>query len=321
MTLINGRNTLLVYLDEAGDTHFGNSGTKYFFYTGLVLTGDGFPLHKALLECRYATLATQGRFSNSHESNDYFHATEDSLETRENVFRVLKAHSDDVRVYATVLEKKAFALDHQTPEKLFEAAAKNLLSELVNAEVHKASYEHISVMLDSIPVQKKRKSIIGTLKRTLAATLDGSGITFTVMPMASKSDLALQAVDYYSWAIYRSWESNDPSQLARLGKDSARITQAALPSKDKTTSPAIQKEEQRSSYRRGGTFSLTSEHVSQVAGLPFLDFIELFSVPPEELDLQVHPNTLVSLSNSAGHVRLSLGKSLLEARAQDPPER
>lgn len=152
MTLINGRNTLLVYLDEAGDTHFGNSGTKYFFYTGLVLTGDGFPLHKALLECRYATLATQGRFSNSHESNDYFHATEDSLETRENVFRALKAHSDDVRVYATVLEKKAFALDHQTPEKLFEAAAKNLLSELVNAEVHKASYEHISVMLDSIPV-------------------------------------------------------------------------------------------------------------------------------------------------------------------------
>lgn len=109
MTLINGRNTLLVYLDEAGDTHFGNSGTKYFFYTGLVLTGDGFPLHKALLECRYATLATQGRFSNSHESNDYFHATEDSLETRENVFRALKAHSDDVRVYATVLEKKAFA--------------------------------------------------------------------------------------------------------------------------------------------------------------------------------------------------------------------
>lgn len=258
MTLINGRNTLLVYLDEAGDTHFGNSGTKYFFYTGLVLTGDGFPLHKALLECRYATLATQGRFSNSHESNDYFHATEDSLETRENVFRALKAHSDDVRVYATVLEKKAFALDHQTPEKLFEAAAKNLLSKLVNAEVHKASYEHISVMLDSIPVQKKRKSIIGTLKRTLAATLDGSGITFTVMPMASKSDLALQAVDYYSWAIYRSWESNDPSQLARLGKDSARITQAALPSKDKMTSPAIQKEEQRSSYRRGGTFSLTS---------------------------------------------------------------
>jgi len=165
VTLINGRNTLLVYLDEAGDTHFGNSGTKYFFYTGLVLTGDGFPLHKALLECRYATLATQGRFSNSHESNDYFHATEDSLETRENVFRALKAHSDDVRVYATVLEKKAFALDHQTPEKLFEAAAKNLLSELVNAEVHKASYEHISVMLDSIPVQKKRKSIIGTLKR------------------------------------------------------------------------------------------------------------------------------------------------------------
>lgn len=37
------------------------------------------------------------------------------------------------------------------------------------------------------------------------------------MPMASKSDLCLQAVDYYSWAMYRKWESGDPGQLARLG--------------------------------------------------------------------------------------------------------
>ena len=72
MTIIDGKKTLLVYLDEAGDTDFGDSGTRRFLYTALVLAGEGFPLHKALLECRYEIIAANGRFSNSHENNDYF---------------------------------------------------------------------------------------------------------------------------------------------------------------------------------------------------------------------------------------------------------
>lgn len=220
MTEIDGQKTLLVYLDEAGDTYFGDSGTRFFLYTGLVLTGEGFPLHRALLECRYATIAAQGRFSNSHERNDYFHATEDSLETRERVFSTLKKHSNDARGYAAILEKAALAPNRQTPEELFQTAAKSLLSTLIATETRNASYSHVSIMLDSIPVQKKRKTIIGTLKRTLATALEGTGMSFTVTPMASKSDLALQAVDYYAWALYRKWESNDPSQLTRLGDGS-----------------------------------------------------------------------------------------------------
>ncbi len=84
-------------------------------------------------------------------------------------------------------------------------------------------------MLDSIPVQKKRKAIIGALKHALATALDGSGMTFTIMTMASKSDLALQAVDYYSWAVYRKWESGGPSQLARLGDGVIRAIRIASP--------------------------------------------------------------------------------------------
>lgn len=260
MTEIDGQKTLLVYLDEAGDTYFGDSGTRFFLYTGLVLTGEGFPLHRALLECRYATIAAQGRFSNSHEHNDYFHATEDSLATRERVFSTLRKHSNDARGYAAIIEKAALAPNRQTPEELFKTAAKSLIGALVDTETRIASYSHISIMLDSIPVQKKRKAIIGTLKRALATVLEGTGMTFTVMPMASKSDLALQAVDYYAWALYRKWESNDPSQLARLGDGSIHAirvapSQTTANPKNKTTPPAIRKEEQRSSCRWGGTFS------------------------------------------------------------------
>ena len=70
MTTIGGKRTLLVDLDEAGDTSFAETGTSHFLYTALVLAGEGFPLHRALLECRYEIIAASGRFSTSHENND-----------------------------------------------------------------------------------------------------------------------------------------------------------------------------------------------------------------------------------------------------------
>lgn len=73
------------------------------------------------------------------------------------------------------------------------------------------------VMLDTIPVQKRRKAIVGAIKRTLSSCLRGTGVSFTVVPMASKSELCLQAVDYYSWALYRKWERGDSPQIVQLG--------------------------------------------------------------------------------------------------------
>lgn len=153
MTKLNGQNVLLCYLDEAGTTNFDSTGSRYFLYTALVLSGNGFPLHRALLECRYGVIASQGRFSNSHEGNDYFHATEDSLDTRARVFPVLKEHAADARVYSLVINKPSLPEGERTQEGLFEHAATALL----------------------------------------------------------------RAVDYYSWALYRKWESGDPTQLERLG--------------------------------------------------------------------------------------------------------
>ena len=217
MTTIDGKKTLLVYLDEAGDTNFGDSGTKRFLYTALVLAGEGFPLHRALLECRYEIIAANGRFSNSHENNDYFHATEDSLETRDKVFPVLKAHASDARVYTLVADKSTFPDEERSQGALFEHAASALLRTVIGSEGVREGYDRICIMLDNIPVQKRKREIRGAIKKAVAAALAGSGVTYAIMPMASKSDLCLQAVDYFSWAMYRKWESGDASQVARLG--------------------------------------------------------------------------------------------------------
>lgn len=217
MTKLDGQNVLLCYLDEAGTTNFDPTGSRYFLYTALVLSGDGFPLHRAMLECRYGVIASQGRFSNSHAGNDYFHATEDSLDTRAKVFPALKEHAADARVYSLVVDKASLSEGERTQEGLFEHAATALLQAVWEAEGASGPYDRVMVMLDSIPVQKRRRAIIGAIKHTLGSLLKGGGTAFSVMPMASKSELCLQAVDYYSWALYRKWESGDPTQLERLG--------------------------------------------------------------------------------------------------------
>ena len=217
MTTLDGKRTMLAYLDEAGDTYFGESGTRHFFYTALVLAGEGYPLHRALLECRYSIITSHGRFSNSHQENDYFHATEDSLPTRERVFGVLKEHAADARVYSVVVEKGGIDPERQTQAGVFEHAAGALIRRVLESEDVAANYDQVCFMLDKIPVQKRRHAILGSLKRTLRQELAGSGVSFSVVSVSSKSDLALQAVDYFSWAVYRKWESEDPAQLERLG--------------------------------------------------------------------------------------------------------
>ena len=34
---------------------------------------------------------------------------------------------------------------------------------------------------------------------------------------SASSAVTIEAVDYFSWAVYRKWELEDPSQLGRLG--------------------------------------------------------------------------------------------------------
>lgn len=103
------------------------------------------------------------------------------------------------------------------------------------------------VMLDSIPVQKRRRAIIGAIKGTLRKCTASTGVSFSVMPTASKSDLCLQAVDYYSWALYRKWESEDPTPVGRLGSNITELFYGPDGDRITATPSAILTEEQRSS--------------------------------------------------------------------------
>ena len=67
------------------------------------------------------------------------------------------------------------------------------------------------------------------------------------------------------------------------------------------------------------------KHDNNNYGVRIIDLIDVYAKPAFGLQLdlfdsQVHLNTLVLLSDSAGHVQLGLGKSLLEAKVVGHPD-
>ena len=207
---------LFCYLDEAGDFDFSATGTRFFLYTALVVD-DPLPVSNDLMRARYRLLLNDRPFSKSHGANDFFHATEDSEETRELVFGTLSAHLDSLRAYSVVIQKNKTNPSIRDQKSFFELVMNRLLAEVAESEDVMHRYEHVCVLTDTLPVHKKRSAVIGTAKATLKALLAESGVTHSMRPVASKSELGLQAADYFSWALFRKWERDDTAPYEIVG--------------------------------------------------------------------------------------------------------
>lgn len=203
---VRTKNILYCYLDEAGDFNFSPTGSAFYLYTALV-TRDPFPLCEGLLRAKY-TLVMSGRpFSKSHRNNDYFHASEDSPETRELGFATLAKHLGSVAIYTVVIQKNKVDPEMRDQRAFFTAVIKRLIEEVLAAELDEDT-EHVCLISDRIPVQKKSSAIVGSVKKSLRTRLE-EGVGFSFVQMDSKSDFGLQAADYCSWAIYRTWTTGE----------------------------------------------------------------------------------------------------------------
>lgn len=65
---------------------------------------------------------------------------------------------------------------------------------------------NIIVFTDTIPIQRKRRSVSKAIKESLSEMLPR--IPYRMFHHESKSNVGLQIADYCNWAIYKKWESN-----------------------------------------------------------------------------------------------------------------
>jgi hypothetical protein len=198
LTEINKR-ILYVFLDEGGNLDFSHKGTKYFTLTALAKERP-FEAYKQLCELKYDLVE-------SAVNLEYFHASEDRQDVRNQVFTIINNFLDKTRIDALVIEKRKTGPALRPEDKFYPEMLGYLLSYVVR-NCTPELFNKVIVFTDSLPVKNKRRVVEKVIKNVLAHKFPNE-ISYCIFHHSSKSNIDLQIVDYCNWAIYRKWENND----------------------------------------------------------------------------------------------------------------
>ncbi|MFH1368096.1 MAG: DUF3800 domain-containing protein [Elusimicrobiota bacterium] len=196
---MDNRRILYIFLDEGGDLNFSASGTKYFTLTG-VTKERPFEAYKHLSTLKYDVIE-------SGTEIEYFHASEDRQQVRNQVFPIIQSLLGKIRIDSLIVEKRKTGPSLRVEERFYPQMLGYLLQYIING--HKLDEFHsIIVFTDDLPIRRKRNAIEKTIKTVLSHILPAS-IKYSIYHHQSKSNYNLQIVDYCNWAIFRKWERSD----------------------------------------------------------------------------------------------------------------
>ena len=202
-------NTLYLFIDESGNFDFSPNGTKFFVLTVMSATTP-FEIGSPLLRLRYDLLPNYA-CGPRMEEHGYFHASEDIQQVRNNVFSLLSQLNHPLRVDSVIAQKnKTNPTFHKQPLEFYKIIAEALLKYAFNRAIWH-DYDHVVVVFSSLFDRKKR----GILKQAFKYLIkQHAKVSFALYFHDSKFDICNQAADYFGWAIYRKWDSNDTRSYA-----------------------------------------------------------------------------------------------------------
>ena len=181
---------LFIYVDESGDFNFSPKGTACYYLTAVSTFLPSYGL-LAWHAIKHAAI-TAG------VSLEELHASEDKQWIRDQVFGLLAGATSSLRVDGIAVEKAKTHPGLRAGDGFYRRMMEYLLRYVVNGR--RRSFDRLYIFLDTIPVAKKRKEIIGGLKKALAATLPG--VPYYVEERDSRGEHLLQMADYCCWALY-----------------------------------------------------------------------------------------------------------------------
>jgi len=194
---------LYLFIDESGNFDFSPKGTKFFVLTGL-LTSDPIISRGELVRLRYKLLE-------EGFDQEYFHASEDKQEVRDQVYKILSSIGSTFEVrsiiarknktnpslYNEVYVKKGKVIKRSTGMGLYKKLVECLLKYIFSGRQNSVS--KVVVVLGSLYVGEKNKIILQTLKHFLKNNF--SGVPFEIYSHRTCVDLNCQLADYCCWAI------------------------------------------------------------------------------------------------------------------------
>ncbi|MBI3863060.1 MAG: DUF3800 domain-containing protein [Planctomycetia bacterium] len=200
---MNPRKVTYVLLDEGGNLDFSPNGSKYFTLTSLVCSRP-FLFDEPLAACRM-NLVERGL------NIEYFHATEDTQATRNEVFAVLKTCLNGLVVDSVIVEKRKTGPSLRDEFRFYPEMVGHLL-QYAFRNPRLAETEEFIIITDKLPKTKKSNAIEKGLKMHLHGRLP-PGAKFRIYHHQAKAWAGLQAADYFNWAIYRWWTNSDNRSL------------------------------------------------------------------------------------------------------------
>lgn len=188
-------NVLYIFADEAGNLDFSDKGTRFFILTALSKIRP-FLVFEKLTNLKYDLWEKDVNF-------EYFHATEDTQLTRDEVFKILSKHCRKFTINSIVVEKRKTHPYLQDDARFFQKTFEILLNYILSRNTD--AYKKIIIVTDNIPIRKNRRNIEKAIKQFISSW----SVEYKILHYSSKSDINLQIVDYFNWAIFRKWERND----------------------------------------------------------------------------------------------------------------
>ena len=188
-----------IYSDESGNFDFSRNkdATTYFILTTVIL--DSHQIELDLLELR-RELAWKG----IELGDGRFHATENSQQVRDEVFKVLSRHN--FRVDATILEKPKAQPRIRSSDMLFYKYAWFYHMRYL-AQTIATKNDALMVIASSWASKSKRGALKEAIDDVMNQVSPTPIIESVVRP--SVSDICLQVADYCCWSIQRKWERGD----------------------------------------------------------------------------------------------------------------
>lgn len=202
--------TVYVFADETGNFDFSRrNGASRYFGVGTVVLRDEQP---AALSAELGQLRRQLAWR-KQGLDSYFHATEDTQEVRDEVFRVIDRH--DFAFHATMFEKsKAQPQWRASDHDFYKYAWFYHFKYLAPREIHPG--DSLFVATAAIGTKKDR----GIFRQAVNDVL-GQCVSYRVPRVLafwpSASEPCLQVADYCTWAISRKYERNDLRSYQLIG--------------------------------------------------------------------------------------------------------
>jgi hypothetical protein len=191
---------LYIFADEAGCFNFSRDPSASRYYIVCTISCDGCEaLGASLLALRRQLIWDKAPIG------EYFHASEDKQEIRDEVFKVLQGHSFSIQ--ATIMEKsKALPRIRETNHKFYQYGWYYHFKYAAPKIAQGATELHITTA--SVGTHKGQAKFSAAVNDVVQQVLKG-GRTHRTNFCRAVADPCLQAADYCTWAIQKRWEKGD----------------------------------------------------------------------------------------------------------------